>query len=154
MTDTQRIETCCACDVPTGKAGKHDDSLYVYHETIGDIGPFCEDCYLIEHIANAERYRQELATANARIAELTEWRPMEDAPKDRSLIIIKGSDERVVVAAWGNSGSGGGMGPDDFGVALHNDGKKITGDTYPIYRPIGWIPLPTTTTTTKEGDQA
>ena len=116
------------------------------------------DCIRCEALVDAleleaVKLRVENATLHARIAELTEWRPMEDAPKDRSLIIIKGSDERVVVAAWGNSGSGGGMGPDDFGVALHNDGKKITGDTYPIYRPIGWIPLPTTTTT-KEGDQA
>ena len=72
MSDTQRIETCCACDVPTGKAGKHDDSLYVYHEILGDIGPFCEACYLLEHIAYAERHRQEVATLRARIEELEE----------------------------------------------------------------------------------
>ena len=33
-------EHCNECDALTGRAGKHDDSLYHAHE-----GPFCVDCY-------------------------------------------------------------------------------------------------------------
>ena len=117
------------------------------------LPPFTMSKYISEldlHKDAHAYYKAENATLRARIAELTEARPMETAPKDGSLILITESDGRVVVAAWGNSGSGGGMGPDDWGVALHNDGKKITWDTKPLYFPIGWLPLPQT----KEGDQA
>ena len=39
-----RIERCCDCDDPTGRAGRADDSLYV--ETEDDvIGPLCAECY-------------------------------------------------------------------------------------------------------------
>ena len=34
------IELCCKCDDPTGRAGRHEDSLYA-----GDFGPYCEDCW-------------------------------------------------------------------------------------------------------------
>ena len=33
-------EHCAECDALTGRAGKHDDSLYHAHE-----GPFCAECY-------------------------------------------------------------------------------------------------------------
>ena len=33
-------EICINCGDPTGKAGKGDDSLYLYDE-----GPYCQDCY-------------------------------------------------------------------------------------------------------------
>lgn len=33
-------EHCAECDALTGRAGKHDDSLYHAHE-----GPFCVECY-------------------------------------------------------------------------------------------------------------
>ena len=33
-------EICINCGDPTGKAGKDDDSLYLYDE-----GPYCQDCY-------------------------------------------------------------------------------------------------------------
>ena len=35
------LEYCCACDYPTGRAGRLDDSLY----TDDDDGPFCVECY-------------------------------------------------------------------------------------------------------------
>lgn len=35
-----KLEICIACGDPTGKAGKGDDSLYLY-----DDGPYCRDCY-------------------------------------------------------------------------------------------------------------
>ena len=37
-----RIERCCACDEPTGRAGAADDSLFTDNE---GIGPFCVCCY-------------------------------------------------------------------------------------------------------------
>ena len=33
-------EHCCECGRPTGRAGKHDDSLYV-----DDDGPYCYECF-------------------------------------------------------------------------------------------------------------
>ena len=36
-----KIERCCACDEPTGKAGAGDGSLYTDY----GIGPFCVRCY-------------------------------------------------------------------------------------------------------------
>ena len=35
-----QLETCCACECPTGRAGRGEDSLYV-----GDEGPYCETCF-------------------------------------------------------------------------------------------------------------
>ena len=35
------IETCCICDLSTGRADESEDSLYGKK---GD-GPYCEDCY-------------------------------------------------------------------------------------------------------------
>ena len=37
----ERLECCCKCDDPTGKAGKGGDSLFLDN---GE-GPFCEDCW-------------------------------------------------------------------------------------------------------------
>jgi len=37
---TGLIETCLICDADTGRAGMMEDSL-----CLGDIGPFCEDCF-------------------------------------------------------------------------------------------------------------
>ena len=34
------LEKCCACDEPTGRAGRCDDSLFM-----DDDGPFCEACF-------------------------------------------------------------------------------------------------------------
>ena len=42
------LEYCVKCDTPTGRAGRHDDSLF-----IGDEGPFCEGCHENEN-ADAE----------------------------------------------------------------------------------------------------
>ena len=33
-------EECMVCGDYTGRAGKHEDSLYIF-----ETGPFCEDCY-------------------------------------------------------------------------------------------------------------
>lgn len=37
-------EHCCACGQETGRAGKHEDSLYIELEN-DEIGPLCVDCY-------------------------------------------------------------------------------------------------------------
>lgn len=39
---TLTYEMCCACDSPTGRAGRDDDSLYC---PVCDAGPFCEECF-------------------------------------------------------------------------------------------------------------
>jgi len=40
-----RIERCCRCDEPTGKAGEHEDSLFVYPMDGNPVGPLCDKCY-------------------------------------------------------------------------------------------------------------
>jgi len=37
-------EYCCECEEPTGRAGRHDDSIYIGGPD-GEIGPLCEECY-------------------------------------------------------------------------------------------------------------
>ena len=36
----EQYEECVRCGEKTGRAGKGDDSLYIY-----SIGPFCQNCY-------------------------------------------------------------------------------------------------------------
>lgn len=43
MIPETRIETCCNCREPTGRAGRADDSIFVCE---GEIGPLCEPCYV------------------------------------------------------------------------------------------------------------
>lgn len=38
------VEYCCECDEPTGRAGKHDDSIYILYENEYMVGPLCESC--------------------------------------------------------------------------------------------------------------
>lgn len=38
----EKLEICCLCDAPTGRAGKYDDSIYGEN---GD-GPYCEECFM------------------------------------------------------------------------------------------------------------
>ena len=40
LSPAEADEHCCACDQPTGRAGRGEDSLYA-----GDFGPYCEDCW-------------------------------------------------------------------------------------------------------------
>jgi len=40
------LEYCCECGEPTGRAGAHDDSLYLDD----GAGPFCEECYLERYV--------------------------------------------------------------------------------------------------------
>ncbi|MDD4984369.1 MAG: hypothetical protein PHQ43_01070 [Dehalococcoidales bacterium] len=39
-----KIERCCLCDQPTGRAGRSEDSMYVTTDR-AEIGPLCADCY-------------------------------------------------------------------------------------------------------------
>ena len=36
------LEYCCECDGVTGRAGRHDDSLYADD----DNGPYCDECFI------------------------------------------------------------------------------------------------------------
>ena len=38
---SDRVERCAVCDEPTGRAGLHEDSLYLED----GYGPLCEACY-------------------------------------------------------------------------------------------------------------
>jgi len=41
----KKYERCCHCDDLTGRAGVHDDSIYLTMKADGEYkGPFCEDC--------------------------------------------------------------------------------------------------------------
>ena len=63
---SDRIEVCCNCGDPTGKAGPMDDSVYCQC----GVGPFCDNCD-DQHISEclAEHVEKNAALA-ARIAEL------------------------------------------------------------------------------------
>jgi hypothetical protein len=39
----KKEEICCECGKPTGRAGKHDDSIYILYPD-KEIGPLCEEC--------------------------------------------------------------------------------------------------------------
>ena len=39
-----RIEHCHFCDLPTGKAGASEDSIYISWDD-GEIGPLCDACW-------------------------------------------------------------------------------------------------------------
>jgi hypothetical protein len=39
------LEMCFICDQETGRAGKLDDSLYVYDKAGDETGPLCEGCF-------------------------------------------------------------------------------------------------------------
>lgn len=55
--DTQLlVEFCACCGEPTGRAGRHEDSIYCDKETGGacEAGPFCWPCWN-EHEHNPER---------------------------------------------------------------------------------------------------
>ena len=38
----EKLERCFACDEPTGRAGKGEDSIYCEY---CDRGPFCPECF-------------------------------------------------------------------------------------------------------------
>lgn len=37
------IELCSECDKPTGRAGRHDDSIFILILD-KEVGPLCEEC--------------------------------------------------------------------------------------------------------------
>lgn len=45
-------EHCWICDAETGRAGRHDDSIY----DLDDNGPYCEDCAQ----SHAERFGESM----------------------------------------------------------------------------------------------
>ena len=62
------LEICTNCGEPTGRAGRHEDSLYA-----GDFGPYCDECW--EEVPNdlAEGLlakQREIAAKDAEIARL------------------------------------------------------------------------------------
>lgn len=71
---------------------------------------------------------QALTKAQARIAELTNWRPMESAPEDDdTMILVKVS------------------GAIDIGVRSAREDVWYCFRLKSFYRPDGWLPLPSTT---------
>lgn len=40
MGEQEKLERCCYCDEPTGKAGRGDDSNY-----LDSVGPYCDEHY-------------------------------------------------------------------------------------------------------------
>ncbi len=41
MAEPRRLERCCVCDDPTGRAGAGEDSIFCER---CEVGPFCEEC--------------------------------------------------------------------------------------------------------------
>ena len=75
----KRLERCCHCDEPTGRAGRGDDSLYDRLER----GPYCGDCWdtLFEE-AEAEIARLNSHAVKAKIKQLaTNNNPDDAAPE-------------------------------------------------------------------------
>lgn len=44
-------EHCCLCNERTGRAGRHEDSIFISHGKV-DLGPLCEECRddIIEYV--------------------------------------------------------------------------------------------------------
>ena len=65
------LEICTNCGEPTGRAGRHEDSLYA-----GDFGPYCDECWtevpndLAEELIKKQRI---VAAKDAEIARLWEY---------------------------------------------------------------------------------
>lgn len=64
-------EHCCSCGEETGRAGRHDDSLFT-----DDGGPYCESCY--EEIQDQRRSKYVASSETANVN--TELSPRCHAP--------------------------------------------------------------------------
>lgn len=60
-----KFERCFQCDEPTGRAGRHDDSIY----DTEDGGPYCVDCWE-KFITNKETVSKDRPTIEERIQAL------------------------------------------------------------------------------------
>ena len=62
---TTTIEYCKLCDLPTGKSGAGEDSIFItlHHDKQSAQGPLCEDCY--ETLRYGEGYYDHHTTALA-----------------------------------------------------------------------------------------
>jgi hypothetical protein len=74
------------------------------------------------------------------------WRPMEEAPKDGTWILIRGRNSAgaymvPVVAAWRFSPLGPGQGPSWFDATSGKDVANVIADV-PRGRAADWTPLP------------
>ena len=72
---SKRIERCCECDEPTGKAGRLDDSLFDEGE-----GPFCEDCF------RKRREGQAVSAWEDEVGSKRHWRDEEEYESAKELV--------------------------------------------------------------------
>jgi hypothetical protein len=73
----------------------------------------------------------EIAKLKARIRELTEWRPMETAPKDRAFVGKVNGIQRI--CKWGKTSH----------VPLHGFCLADQGpEDFDLCAPTGWLPIP------------
>ena len=76
----QRIERCCECDEPTGKAGRLDDSLYDDGE-----GPFCEDCFH-KRLAKKAREEQAVSAWEDEVGSKKHWRDEDEYEREKERV--------------------------------------------------------------------
>lgn len=78
----KKLELCCECGQPTGKAGILDDSLYIDGE-----GPFCDECYPVYPAPNE-------------VAPLFWYRPCSDGTYDGPLYNSNTGESKNLSKAW------------------------------------------------------
>lgn len=68
------------------------------------------------------------------MSDVTAWQPIETAPKDGTLILIREESGRVQVAKWSC--------PDGYHSDLYVQLTGSIGDGYPTWGVIQWAPIP------------
>ena len=119
-----KIERCCDCDEPTGKAGAGDGSLFQ-----GAYGPLCDKCFdEWPDKMTAEVARLKGIIRNHKVAErVPEWQPIETAPNNELILI--GPTKRMGVCVGMNHSFEGWV-------------TETPSDWVSIYAPTHWMPLP------------
>lgn len=106
------IEHCINCDEPTGRAGEGEDSIFA-----GGVGPLCEDCYA--------GIKQAMPSHSADASKMVELRPMSEAPKDGTRLLLFLNVDDPDIAFW-----------DHCGWLMPSLGYYQDKDF------IGWLPIP------------
>ena len=86
-----RLELCCACQEPTGNAGRGEDSLYIC-----GCGPFCQECY--DSVGTrTEEFRESLIANTEWVAQYYNTPTEEGAMTTEGL--MQAYTERIAVPA-------------------------------------------------------
>ena len=89
---TNRIERCCLCDEPTGRAGKYDDSIFIDLPNC-TLGPLCETC-----MHGLEDWCADNTGSAAELAAMTERAEKAERERDRVLARMVDTMSRMIAS--------------------------------------------------------